>query len=157
MLHYFAYGSCMDEHSFKGTVGAGNYSVLGVASLPDYRLAFTLYSEHRQGGVADIVAAKGERVEGVLYLLHPDALPDLDKREGVDIGHYRRIRVKVWHQGSLVEAETYTVVNKASEEIKPSEAYLKLIYNGAVGQLSPAYRRRLAEQWNKRFGVRSFL
>lgn len=154
MLHYFAYGSCMDENSFKGTVGVGNYKVMGAAKLPDHRLAFTLYSEYRQGGVADIVATQGEEVEGVLYTLHPRALPALDKREGVDVGHYRRISVRIWHQGNWITAETYTVVNKSAVEIKPSRAYLGLIYNGAVSRLSPAYRRRLVEQWSKQFGIR---
>jgi cation transport regulator ChaC len=155
VLYYFAYGSCMDEESFKGTVGEGRYQVLGAATLPDHRLAFTMYSEYRQGGVADIVPAPGEEVEGVLYRLDQEALPDLDKREGVDVGHYRRIRVKVRHRESWIEAETYTVVNKSEEEIRPSLAYLRLIHQGAVQQLSESYRLRLVEHWRERFGVHS--
>jgi len=41
-VRYFAYGSCMDEESFRSTVGEKNYEVLGRAILPGYRLAFTL-------------------------------------------------------------------------------------------------------------------
>lgn len=156
-MHYFAYGSCMDRESFSRTVGKENFEILGAAILPDYRLAFNLYSESRRGGVADIVSSPGERVEGVLYRLKPEALPPLDDREGVYLGRYQRINVNVLWQGRAIPAMTYTVVGKHPEEIPPSIEYARLIYNGARQQLSDEYRKKLVLEWNEKFGLDYFL
>jgi cation transport regulator ChaC len=146
----------MDEESFKSTVGEGRYEVLGPAVLKDFRLVFNLYSEHRQGGVADIVLEPGTETEGVLYRLHPAALPALDRREGVEEGHYGRMMVTVCHRDRPVRAITYTVIRKELEELTPNTEYLKLIYGGAVQHLSPSYRKRLAKEWAEKFGIDQF-
>lgn len=41
LVHYFAYGSCMDEKDFQRTIS--NYKKMGLAFLMNYRLAFTRY------------------------------------------------------------------------------------------------------------------
>lgn len=154
---YFAYGSCMDRESFSMTVGKGNFEILGAAILPDYRMAFNLYSDSRKGGVADVVPSPGDRMEGVLYRLKPEALPPLDEREGVHLGRYQRMNVNVHWQGRAIQAMTYTVVEKHPEEIPPSIDYAQLIYNGALQQLSDAYRKKLVLEWNEKFGLDYFL
>ncbi|SEM72409.1 gamma-glutamylcyclotransferase family protein [Lihuaxuella thermophila] len=156
-MYYFAYGSCMDAESFSNTVGKENYEVLGAAVLPDYRLAFNLYSETRKGGVADVVMSPGDQVEGVLYRLSPEALPPLDQREGVELGRYRRVYVNVHWQGRVLSAMTYTVVEKLPDEIPPSMEYARLVYNGARQQLSDAYRKKLVREWSEKFGLDDFL
>jgi cation transport regulator ChaC len=152
-MYYFAYGSCMDEESFRSTVGEENYEVMGKARLPGHRLAFTRWSRKWQGGVADIVPSPGDEVEGVLYKLKPDAWDSLDQREGVPLGHYRRMEVDVEWKGEKIRAVTYTVVDKATEEFAPSPAYRRAILNGVERFLSRSYREKLLRAWRERFGV----
>lgn len=152
MILYFAYGSCMDEWSFRQTVGENGYQVMGKAVLQDFRLGFTLYSANRQGGVADILWSPGEKVEGKLYRLKPEVLPYLDEREGVDQGKYKRIQVNVCYKGKKVMAMTYTVVNKEKKEVRPHPSYLEEIMRGA-GKLSEEYQEQLRMSWKERFGI----
>ncbi|MBO2532031.1 Cation transport regulator ChaC [Planifilum fulgidum] len=152
-VRYFAYGSCMDEESFRSTVGEKNYEVLGRAILPGYRLAFTLWSDKWQGGVADVIPSPRDQVEGVLYKLHPSALAALDRREGVFLGRYRRMEVDVVWKGERIRAMTYSVVRKAPGEIAPSPSYRRAILNGADRFLGPAYREKLLRLWRERFGI----
>lgn len=152
MILYFAYGSCMDEWSFRKTVGENGYKEMGRAILQDFRLGFTLYSLNRQGGVADILWSPGEKVEGKLYRLKPESLPYLDEREGVDHGRYKRIQVNVCYQGKKMMAMTYTVVNKENKEVRPHPSYLKEIMRGA-GSLSQEYQDQLRKTWKERFGI----
>ncbi|MBA4492946.1 gamma-glutamylcyclotransferase family protein [Paenactinomyces guangxiensis] len=156
MIHYFAYGSCMDIDSFLKTVGEGNCEIAGAATLKNYRLAFNLFSEYRQGGVADIVASPGDYVEGVLYRLKPEALPALDEREGVGTGRYRRMDITVEYNGTEIRTMTYTVVHKEKEELSPGNDYAQLIYNGAVRHLSGTYRKKLVNEWEQKFGLDHF-
>jgi gamma-glutamylcyclotransferase len=154
LLYYFAYGSCMDESSFAETVGKDHYQLLGRARLKGYRLAFPLYSPSRGGGgVGDVFPDPGGEMEGVLYRLKPAAWPPLDEREGVPQGTYRRMKVDVIWKGRTVRAVTYTVVNKADREFRPSPLYCRLIMNGARRHLSDAYCRRLVREWKDRFGM----
>jgi cation transport regulator ChaC len=152
-VYYFAYGSCMDEESFRSTVGEKNYEVMGKAVLSGYRLAFTMWSSKWQGGVADLLPSPADKVEGVLYKLLPAAWEPLDRREGVPLGHYRRVVVEVVWKGKRVRAVTYTVVDKAAEEMAPSPSYRRAILNGVERFLDPSYREKLLRLWRERFGL----
>lgn len=137
---YFAYGSCMSE-DFARSVP--EFTCLGRAVLRDYKLAFTRYSNTRGGGVADIVPVKGAIVEGVLYDLGSELLPELDVREGVKSGAYQRIRVQVESPIGLQRAWTYEVTEKEEEELPPTTEYAQLVLSGARPVVSPAYFRSL--------------
>jgi cation transport regulator ChaC len=141
---YFAYGSCMNLKDIARTVDA---EFVGPATLYDYRIGFTRYSPKRKGGVADIVPAPGEKMEGVLFKV--SSFKELDIREGAPFA-YKRCKVKVQPKGSkdLIEVTTYTVVNKAETEFTPHENYLNLILNGAK-QLSPEYQEQLKLKFKK--------
>lgn len=141
-VYYFAYGSCMSPNDFARTVP--EFRIEGRAVLPDYRLAFTRYSEGRMGGVADVVPSLGQDVEGILYRFPSDYLPNLDKREGVAENVYRRIEVKVRPGEREETAWTYIVVQKELEEIAPSDDYRDIILDGAQ-LLSESYRQRIRE------------
>lgn len=143
---YFAYGSCMSE-DFARSVP--DYVCLGHAVLKNYRLAFTRYSSSRGGGVADIVPAMGSTVEGVLYQLHREMLPDLDVREGVKSGAYQRISVKVETVLGPREAWTYEVVEKEQEELPPTNEYADLILSGARPVVSRTYFQHLKAHIDK--------
>jgi cation transport regulator ChaC len=156
MIDYFAYGSCMDEDSFAQTVGSENYQVVGRSVLVDYCLVFNWYNSRNSGGVADVIPSTGEIVEGVLYQLKPEALPPLDKREGVQNGIYRRMDVILFREQKCIQALTYTVINKDPNEFAPSREYAQMIYNGARHFLSPMYRQKLLHTWETKFGLSGF-
>lgn len=137
-LLYFSYGSCMCRPSFRETIP--KFELIGEAVLKDYRLGFTHRSTVRGGGVADIVPEPGSEVRGILYRVPRVDLPELDEREGVSFGHYQREWVGVEALGVRFDLVlTYTVVNKAPKDIRPSEEYAGLIIDGAKGMLSPKY------------------
>lgn len=152
-VHYFAYGSCMDEVDFKRTVS--EFKTLGSATLKDYRLAFTLYGESRSGGVADVISCAGEEVQGVLYEFPKELLPNLDQREGVHSGMYERIEVEVEHQGKAMQVYTYQVINKAKDELAPSQHYLQLILNGMTKFATDTHQKRFVERVHQLFGMKS--
>jgi hypothetical protein len=52
--HYFAYGSNMSRAELLAYCPSAHF--LGIARLDGWRLDFTVFSQKRQGGVADIVA-----------------------------------------------------------------------------------------------------
>lgn len=151
MIYYFAYGSCMDEQDFRRTVES--FQTLGKATLPDYQLSFRLYSEHRQGGVADIVPAQGEQVEGVLYTFDSSYLPQLDEREGVHLGKYERIEVPVIYKGERLNVYTYQVIQKSEQECAPSLYYMGLILSGLRAHASEEYRSAFIQRMKKRFAL----
>lgn len=142
---YFAYGSCMNLKDIRRTTPA---EFVSAATLFDYKLAFTRYSAGRKGGVADVVAAVGDYVEGVLFRISD--LKALDAREGAPYC-YKRRKIKVLVHGTMKFATvwTYEVVNKEEFEINPSEHYKKLIREGAQRFLSKEYVTDLEENLSR--------
>lgn len=140
LVIYFAFGSCMSPQDFQRTVP--QFEILGPAVLQDYKVAFTHYSVGRAGGVADIVAAPGQRAEGVLYQFPMAYLSSLDAREGVPENTYQRITVDVSVNNQIKSAVTYTIVSKAETELAPSNLYRDIILDGAA-LLTDEYRRQL--------------
>ncbi|MDL4842198.1 gamma-glutamylcyclotransferase family protein [Aquibacillus rhizosphaerae] len=135
---YFAYGSCMSLIDLKRHVPEAIY--VESAILKDYRLGFTLWSKHRQGGVADIVSEIGSEVEGKIF--------DVPNFKGLDLreGHphmYRRISVEVYpfNQSKPIVLSTYEVVNK-KKEMDPSKSYADIIMDGCV-HLTDGYQKAL--------------
>ncbi len=148
---YFSYGSCMCRYSFRGTVP--RYEMIGAARLSGYRLAYTLASIRRGGGAADVVEDPDREVWGVLYRIPRKYLYHLDTREGVFHGRYERRWVRLEALGTVFEPVlTYSVINKAEEEIPPSDEYAGLIWDGAYGILPGEYCRRILDQFDG-FGV----
>ena len=62
---YFAYGSNMDWDQMRTRCPSAAF--VGIARLPDHRLAFTRFSKTRKCGVADVVPAKGQSVWGAVF------------------------------------------------------------------------------------------
>ena len=129
MHFYFAYGSNMNRDQMnKRCPGA---TLLGPAMLPDFRLAFTIYSPNRECGCADIVHSPGDTVHGLLYQLPDTDLRTLDKYEGHP-NQYLRFSVAVHTpDGGVIESESYHVVNK-TPGLHPSPEYLGLILDASV-------------------------
>ena len=118
---------------------------VAVARLANYRLDFTRYSARRQGGVADVVRARGESVWGVLYDVPSGEMAALDRKEGVAAKAYERKRVLVTTAaGTRVRAVTYSVIEKEPGQT-PSDYYLELILTGARERSLPEEYVRMLE------------
>lgn len=136
-MFYFAYGSNLDFEQMRKRCPSA--VTISKATLPKHRLAFTRFSESRNSGVADILPAKVDHVQGALYDITDDDAVRLDEFEGVSDGCYERITVRITlRAGEVLEAYTY----KASAQglFKPSKAYMQQIIAGArYHALSPEY------------------
>ena len=96
--------------------------------------AFTRFSKKRQCGVADVVKAAGHSVWGAVFELSDADFLELDRHEGTHFKSpaYMRLPVQVFaSEGQPLDAITYEVVNKSTEEHVPSAEYLGLILEGA--------------------------
>jgi cation transport regulator ChaC len=140
---YFAYGSCVNVESFKGTLkNAGceaDFHVCGVGRLNGYRLAFTGRSTNWGGGVLDIIDSAADYVLGVVYDIPEKAVSALDKREGAPHCYRREGGYKVELGFEQVGIFAYTVVDKALQESKPSAGYFNSVYRGMVHRFPAEY------------------
>lgn len=143
MISYFAYGSNMAPEVIARL--CPGYRYVGVAHLPDHRLAFTRRSVKTGSGVADIVYAPGQAVWGVLYEIDHAGLTAIDRKEGYDWA-YTRVSVPVLLEpdDSELTAHVYTVRYKEPTEIAPSRQYLDRLIAAARGRgLPDPYIERL--------------
>lgn len=123
LILYLAYGSNMlPERMMRRCPGA---TALGVARLPNYRLAERLY--------ADIDFAEGESVFGVLYLISERDMRSLDAYEGYP-KVYRREWLEVEYKGDSYTALTYemSAATKAARAGQPyPDDYRRMCSTGA--------------------------
>ncbi|WP_197046601.1 gamma-glutamylcyclotransferase [Oceanobacillus salinisoli] len=147
-IHYFAYGSCMDDERFRiANVDPYFQDITGKGILTDYGFRFSRISS--DGGKADIIESDGEIVEGIIYQVPHEAVDYLYKREGVYHQAYRPAIVTVqFNEGDFLDALTFIGVKK-SEETKPTHRYATEIIRGASGILSESYIDKLKERINQ--------
>jgi len=131
---YFAYGSCMCPVDLQRTLGEPAYPYLvGTAMLEGYRLGFNWRSPRRECGVLDVVPDARSRVFGVLYALPWRLSDQLDDREDVPRGGYRRETITVTSQGQTYrDVRTYVVVDKLTRELAPNDWYFTVVMRGAT-------------------------
>jgi hypothetical protein len=110
---------------------------VGIANLPDHKLAFTRRSVNRGCGVADVVAEEGARVWGVVYEIADDDIGKLDASEGFSEGRKKNSYVRHGcqvHLGGL-EQRPLTVStyfgNPQPNPPLPNATYKNLIIAGA--------------------------
>ncbi len=128
--YFFAYGSNMSVWVMSEI--CGEHKVVGPVRLDDYRVAFLRKSRGWQGGVADIVYSAGDAVWGVLYAIGNSCHNALDSKEQFGTGYTSmNVEVSLPEAGQTVHAFTYTVIDKASEEIPPSQHYFDTMLEGA--------------------------
>jgi gamma-glutamylcyclotransferase len=135
-IRYFAYGSNMGR-TVMAALCPGN-RCLGRAELPGHRLAFTRRSVRTGTGVADVLAAEGHSVWGVLYELDERMLAAIDAKEGNGWA-YRRVQVLVRPDGRepLVAAQAYAVIAPEETEVRPSPEYLRALLEPARAHSLP--------------------
>jgi cation transport regulator ChaC len=128
ITNYFAYGSNMAEQVI--TAVAPSAAKIGLARLPDHRLAFTRKSVRWGAGVADVLECRGASVYGVLYAIRTDELDGLDRKEGAPKA-YRQANITVMAEGRPVAAMTYVVVQPEPQEVPPRPDYLAQLTQAA--------------------------
>jgi gamma-glutamylcyclotransferase (GGCT)/AIG2-like uncharacterized protein YtfP len=153
MPYYFAYGSNMDFDQMKNRCSEA--TIVGVAVLPNYKIAFTRFSTNRDCAVADVVACEGSEVWGLVYDLTADALSKLDGHEGYPSSYNRMTKTVYLRQDKkageqndsdisldessidyeskylAISAEIYYVVNKV-DNLNTSSQYLTKLTDAAV-------------------------
>jgi cation transport regulator ChaC len=136
---------------------APEHRCLGVARLPEHRLAFTRRSIRTGTGVADVVAHAGAGVWGVLYELEQHGLDALDRKEGYDWAYVREPMRVHSTDGVTVQALVYSVRDKEPHEIRPSVEYAERLVQAARARgLDPGYVAQLLTATTPdRFGIRS--
>jgi gamma-glutamylcyclotransferase (GGCT)/AIG2-like uncharacterized protein YtfP len=132
---YFAYGSNMNWQQMRERCSSARF--VGIASLPDHKLAFTRKSVKRRCGVADAVREDGKKIWGVVYEIAGLDVGKLDVCEG-----YRRGREKnsYWRRECLVfldgdQQRPLTAFSyfgdPQSNPPLPNQEYKQLIVSGA--------------------------
>lgn len=120
---------------------------VGIARLADHALELRRRSVRWGGGAADIVAARGGEVWGVLYELPDDQLGELDRKEGAGFA-YRRRSLEVERDGGTVTAIAYEVIDKEPEPVPPTPEYAELLLSAAHERGLPAeYIARIEHSW----------
>lgn len=132
---YFAYGSNLDEESWKlwcKTEGYDPASIepLGRAWLPDHELVFHYQSRLRRGGALDVQLRRGAVVPGALFRVHD--WEGLDAKEGVPGGYYRHDSVTaLTDEGRGHAATTYRVcVERMGDFVAPGREYTEMVLRG---------------------------
>ncbi len=133
---YFAFGSNMNERLFRERRHMTPIESK-VARLDGYRLCFTVAGGRRPGASApaNIRAAPGQAVYGVLYLLPLRKFARLDASEG---RQYAYLEVDVVEaSGAKIRAMSYIGPADAPEG-RPSRAYLEIVRAAARERGLPA-------------------
>lgn len=135
--YIFSFGSNMDIQQIKTRCPSAHLVTRAYAR--DRELRYSLYSEVRHGGVADMTRKEGESVTGLLIAINQEDLKTLD---GIECGlnAYQRIPLTVEDDNRReYQAFTYDVIDK-EPDIPPSRYYEWLVYSGAYGlNTSKAY------------------
>ncbi len=127
--YYFAYGSNMDE--IQMTERSPDSVKVTAAVLRDY--SFLINSR----GVATIVPDEGSEVHGIIWTLDAGGEKELDRREGVAAGFYRKEFIEaVAPDGKAFNALAYVAAD--SEKGAPREGYLEKILRAAQDNNFPA-------------------
>lgn len=116
------------------------------AVLKDYKIAFTIFSPKRECGCADIIPSEGDEVWGLLYEISEQDLKSLDKAEAHPYKYCRLSVIVEDKLGNQYQSETYRVVTKNTDFLKPSKHYLGIMQGAAQEFNFPeAYKLILAQ------------
>ena len=127
MALYAAYGSNMDTAQMK--FRCPHSPNVGVGWLVDWRIAFGGESIGWEGALATVVEEPGSEVYVVLYDVPPEDEARLDGWDGVSMGVYSKIHVRV--QTLEGDRLAWTYVLNDYEGGLPSPSYLAAMADAA--------------------------
>ena len=130
---YAAYGSNLDPERMASR--APHSPLQGTGWLLDWRLTFGGEDVSWEGALGTVVEDAGHQVYVALYDLTPTDEDSLDKWEGVDIGLFRKLRVRVQTLDGDVAAWIYVL--DAYEGGLPSARYLGMLADAAEAGGAP--------------------
>jgi hypothetical protein len=128
---YFAYGSNLGSARMRARVPDARLH--GVACAAGFRLAFGKRGADGSGR-ATLAPEAGELVWGVLWTLPASAWTALDACEP----GYARREIETVCAGARLRAETYLAIDPADDPLPVSEAYARLVLDGAREHGLPA-------------------
>ena len=137
---YFSYGSNMFEPQFKER--CPNSFVLCRAELANHRFVITT------SGYASVVKEIGSIAHGLLCALAPADEAELDRREGVVNGDYRREECVVATELDY-PVHVLVYIDNAQGEGKPNPGYLEKILAGALRHELPVEAIIEIASWDK--------
>jgi gamma-glutamylcyclotransferase (GGCT)/AIG2-like uncharacterized protein YtfP len=130
MFRYFGYGSNMNITSLraKGVEPLSSQR----AVLEGWRLAFNVRHFFRhEGGVANLVAACGQAVQGVVHCCADEALARLDAAEAFGYGYDRMETVVQTAEGPVSAIAYIGMTDFLDDTCLPSQRYLNILCAGA--------------------------
>jgi gamma-glutamylcyclotransferase (GGCT)/AIG2-like uncharacterized protein YtfP len=133
MALYAAYGSNLDPE--RMAIRAPHSPLRGTGWLQGWRLTFGGEDVSWEGPLGTVVEDAGHQVYVALYDLTDGDVESLDKWEGVDIGLFRKIRVRVQTLDGDVAAWIYVL--DAYEGGLPSARYLGMLADAAEAGGAP--------------------
>lgn len=133
MALYAAYGSNLDPQLM--VLRAPHSPLRGTGWLVGWRLTFGGADLGWEGPLSTVVEDEGHQVYVALYDLTPADERALDEWEGVDIGLWTKIRVRVSTMDSDVTAWLYVL--NAYEGGLPSARYLGMLADAAEAGGAP--------------------
>ena len=136
---YFAYGSnmCPEQMALRCPGG----QALGQAVLLDWQFLINTRT------YATIEAKRDAATHGVLWMLTPEHIAELDHYEAVEEGMYYKTNLAVAHGEKQVEALVY--IDPVCELGQPEPDYMESILRGARHfGLPPEYTESLARDWS---------
>ena len=134
-MYYFSYGSNMSSRRLRARTPSAQR--IGIGVLEEHRLVF-----HKSGRDASAKCDAhhsgdpGHFVIGVLYEIHAEEKPILDKVEGLGSGYEIKDVLIRLDDGSLVEAFTY-YATCIDADLKPFDWYREHVIIGAKENALP--------------------
>ena len=131
-MFYFAYGSNMDPRQIIRRCPSSRFH--SGAILQNHKLDFTLRSQRRKCGVANVVPCETSRVIGIIYRINSSHdWEALDAAEGFEVGKKRGNR----YTRSLIST---TAINKKTPDL------LAFIYIGLIEKFPPPPSKAYLDQ-----------
>jgi hypothetical protein len=139
LVWYFAYGSNMQPATFSGRRGIVARRAVP-ARLRGWQLVFDKPPLLPIGGAMANVVERGEtEVLGVAYHVTSDDLAHIDLTEGVLIGNYDRVAVRVEPLAGGAALEAFTLTSERRDpSLCASHRYMALLIDGAETHGLPA-------------------
>jgi gamma-glutamylcyclotransferase (GGCT)/AIG2-like uncharacterized protein YtfP len=147
-MYHFGYGSNLQLDFLKTLLPSARFAMKGY--LLNHEVQFNFWSQKRQAGISNAMAAPGKMIQGALYEVPRKEMEILDEMDGVYKGDYqRRTYLILGEDGKIHPADLYQVIDPRGP-FPPSKDYVKGMLTGAreIG-LDPEYIQIIEQFYNE--------